>query len=116
VKEFQEEAIRLVQTSGKSMSQVARDLGISDSVISHWRQQAKKQRTDAFPGSGHQTAQEEAIRRLTREVALAQQECAMLKKRSPSAHGETRHEVRGDGGMCPNVSRGASLSCVAGLS
>jgi transposase len=79
-KEFKEEAIRLVQTSGKSMSQVARDLGISDSVLSHWCQQAKKHGTEAFPGSGHQTAQEEEIRRLKRELALAQQECAILKK------------------------------------
>jgi transposase len=79
-KEFKEEAIRLVQMSGKSMSQVARDLGISDSVVSHWCQQAKKQGADAFPGSGHQTAQEEEIRRLKRELALAQQECAILKK------------------------------------
>jgi transposase len=79
-KECKEEAIRLVQMSGKSMSQVARDLGISDSVVSHWCQQAKKQGADAFPGSGHQTAQEEEIRRLKRELALAQQECAILKK------------------------------------
>ena len=79
-KEFKEEAVRLVQTSGKSMSQVARDLGISDSVLSHWCQQAKTHGAEAFPGSGHQTAQEEEIRRLKREVALAQQECAILKK------------------------------------
>jgi transposase len=79
-KECKEEAIHLVQMSGKSMSQVARDLGISDSVLSHWCQQAKKQGADAFPGSGHQTAQEEEIRRLKRELALAQQECAILKK------------------------------------
>lgn len=78
-KAFKEEAVRLVQTSDKSMNQVAHDLGISEIVLSHWCQQAKKQETDTFPGSG-QTAQEEEIRRLKRELALAQQECAILKK------------------------------------
>ncbi len=79
-KECKEEAVALVQTSGKSMNQVARDLGISDSVLSHWCQQAKKQGTEAFPRSGHQTSQEEEIRRLRRELALAQQERDIFKK------------------------------------
>jgi transposase len=32
-KEFKVEAVRLVQTSGKSITQVARDLGIADSTL-----------------------------------------------------------------------------------
>lgn len=32
-KEFKQEAVQLVQTSGKSQSQVARDLGIADSTL-----------------------------------------------------------------------------------
>jgi transposase len=32
-KEFKLEAVQLVQTSGKSMVQVARDLGIADSTL-----------------------------------------------------------------------------------
>jgi hypothetical protein len=35
-KEFKLEAVRLVQTSGKSITQVARDLGIADSTLYHW--------------------------------------------------------------------------------
>lgn len=76
--EFKQEAVEPGERSGKSMSQVARDLGISDSVLSHWCQQAKKQGTEAFPGSGHQATQEE-IRQLKRELALAQQERDILK-------------------------------------
>jgi len=79
-KEFKTEAVQLVQTSGKSMSQIARDLGISDSVLSHWCQQAQQKGDAAFPGSGHLTAQEEEIHRLKRELALAQQERDILKK------------------------------------
>src|SRR5215469_10317813 len=78
--EFKEEAIRLVETSGKSMSQVARDLGISDSVLSHWCKVVREQGKQAFPGSGHQTPLEEENHRLRRELALVQQEREILKK------------------------------------
>jgi transposase-like protein len=36
MKEFKQEAVRLAQTSGKSITQVARDLGIADSTLHHW--------------------------------------------------------------------------------
>jgi len=35
-KEFKLEAVQLVRRSGKSQSQVARDLGIADSTLHHW--------------------------------------------------------------------------------
>ncbi len=35
---------------------------------------------EAFPGSGHQTAQEEEIRRLKRELESVKQERDLLKK------------------------------------
>ncbi len=55
-KEFKQEAVRLVENSGKSMSQVARDLGVADSTLYHWCQQLSQQGEQAFPGSGHQTS------------------------------------------------------------
>ena len=36
-KEFQEEAVRLAQSSGKSTAHVARELGVSDSAIYQWQ-------------------------------------------------------------------------------
>ena len=38
-KEFKEEAVRLAQTSGKPIAQVARELGISDTSIHQWRKE-----------------------------------------------------------------------------
>ncbi|MFL5589005.1 MAG: transposase [Ktedonobacteraceae bacterium] len=35
MQEFKQEAVRLVQTSGKSITLVARDLGIADSTLHH---------------------------------------------------------------------------------
>jgi transposase len=79
-KEFKGEAVQLVQTSGKSMAQIARDLGIADSTLHHWRKLLSEQGEQAFPGSGHQTPQEEEIRHLKRENDLLRQERDILKK------------------------------------
>jgi transposase len=79
-KEFKQEAVRLVETSGKSIAQIARELGISDSAIHNWRKELMEQGEDAFPGKGHQTALEEENRRLKRELERVQQERDILKK------------------------------------
>src|SRR5437763_781337 len=79
-REFKLEAVQLVKSSGKPMSQVARDLGVSDSALYQWCKQLAEQGEQAFPGSGHQTAQEEEIRRLKRELEITRQERDSLKK------------------------------------
>ncbi len=79
-REFKVEAVQLVKSSGKPMSQIARELGISDSALSKWCKQLVEQGKQAFPGSGHQTAQEEELRRLKRELEITRQERDILKK------------------------------------
>ena len=79
-KEFKEEAVRLAQTSGKPIAQIARELGISDSAIHGWRKDLAEHGQDAFPGKGHQTELEEENRRLKRELERVQQERDILKK------------------------------------
>jgi transposase len=37
--DFKREAVRLVRESAHPVAQVARDLGITDNVLSHWRAQ-----------------------------------------------------------------------------
>jgi len=79
-KEFKLEAVRLAQTSGKSQSQVARDLGIADSTLHHWCKEFAKAGERAFPGSGNPATGEEEIRRLKRELEVTRQERDILKK------------------------------------
>ena len=79
-KEFKLEAVQLVKSSGKPMSQIARELGISESALYHWSKQMDDQCEQAFPGSGHQTAPEEELRRLKRELEITRQERDILKK------------------------------------
>ena len=78
--EFKREAVRLAQTSGKPIAQVARELGISDTSIHQWRKELAAHGDEAFPGSGHQTAQEEELRRLKRELEVTRQERDIKKK------------------------------------
>jgi transposase len=49
--EFKREAVRLAQSSGKPIAQVARELGISDSSIHQWRKELAEHGPEAFPES-----------------------------------------------------------------
>ena len=79
-KEFKQEAVRLVETSGKGKPAIARDLGISDSALCKWCKELGMHGDQAFPGKGHQTALEEEIRQLKRENEILRQERDILKK------------------------------------
>lgn len=78
--EFKREALQLVESSGKPLAQVARELGISDNTLHGWKQQLREHGQEAFPGRGHQTLQEEEMRRLRRENEILRQERDILKK------------------------------------
>jgi transposase len=79
-REFKQQAVTLFQTSGKSKTQISRDLGISDSALSKWCKEFSKQGQEAFPGKGHQTSIEEEMKRLKRENEILRQERDILKK------------------------------------
>lgn len=79
-KEFKQQAVQLFQTSRKSKTQIARDLGISDSALSKWCKEFGERGEEAFPGKGHQTAIEEENRKLKREIEILRQERDILKK------------------------------------
>ena len=90
---FKREAVRLVQTSGKPIAQVARELGISDMSIHQWRKELAEHGSEAFPGSGYQTAQEEEMRRLKRELDRVQKERDILKKTDGVSSRATSREI-----------------------
>src|SRR5438270_7616043 len=83
--EFKREVVQLAQTSGKPITHIARELGISDTSIQKFRKELTEHGSQAFPGSGHQTAQEEEVRRLKRELEIVKQERDILKKRWASS-------------------------------
>jgi len=79
-REFKQQAVQLFETSGKSKTEIARDLGISDSALSKWCKEFGEHGEEAFPGKGHQTAIEEENRSLKREIEILRQERDILKK------------------------------------
>jgi transposase len=79
-KEFKQQAVQLFETSKKSKTQIARDLGISDSALSKWCKEFGERGEEAFPGKGHQTTLEEEMRLLKRENEILRQERDILKK------------------------------------
>ncbi len=74
--EFRAEAVALVEQEGVTQSQVARDLGISQSLLSKWVQNAK---LASLPGA-LTAAEREEMRQLRREVSILRQERDILKK------------------------------------
>jgi len=76
--EFKAEAVRLVASSGKPLAQIARELGINEQVLRHWKREA-----GVVGGGGiigNRFAQEEEIRRLRRELLRVTEERDILKK------------------------------------
>lgn len=84
--EFKLEAVRRAEerrAAGVPLTQVARELGVTDDLLRKWRHQAAERggapAADVFPGNGRLPSDEEEVRRLRRENARLQQEVAFLK-------------------------------------
>jgi transposase len=61
-REFKQQAVQLFETSGKTKTPIARDLGISESALNKWCKEFGEKGEEAFPGKGHQTTIEEEKR------------------------------------------------------
>lgn len=79
-KEFKVEAVRMVTEGGHRLSEVARDLGIHESLLGRWRRQIEQGAAEAFPGKGRLRPEQEELRRLQRDLARVTEEREILKK------------------------------------
>jgi transposase len=76
--EFRAEAVRLARTSGKSLRQIAEDLGMTSETLRLWLKQA-----DVDEGNrqdGLTTEEQAELRQLRREVRILREEREILKK------------------------------------
>jgi transposase len=79
-REFKREAVRLLETSGKSASELERELGIGKGNLWRWKREFAADGEDAFPGHGRLTPEQERLRWLERENEVLRQERDILKK------------------------------------
>jgi transposase len=75
---FKREAVQFMETSGKPVAQLARDLGVNDNNLYRWRglygSQAQSNPT------GNMSEMEAELKRLWRENEVLRQEREILKK------------------------------------
>lgn len=79
-KEFKLSAVKRLLETGMTQSSVARELGISESMILRWVKQYRGDGETAFPGSGKLTPSQEEVRRLQKENHRLKMERDILKK------------------------------------
>jgi transposase len=99
--EFKREALRLLETSGKSAAQLERELGLGAGCLSRWKQKQAEEGEQAFPGHGRLTAEQERLRQLERENEILRQERDILKK----AVAIFSHPSRGDSSSSRSTTR-----------
>jgi transposase len=61
-REFKLEALRLVETTDKSMAQIEWDLGIGEGCLRQWKKKLAAEGENAFPGHAKLPPDEERIR------------------------------------------------------
>jgi len=79
-REFKMEAVRLLEASGKSSSQLERELGIGKGNLWRWKRKFAADGEYAFPGHGRLTPEQERLRQLERENGILREERDILKK------------------------------------
>jgi transposase len=81
-KAFKLEALELLRTSGQSAAQIERDLGITKGLLLKWRDryQVKQTNGEAELAPSDLVEAQAEVRRLRRQLAIAEQERDILKK------------------------------------
>jgi len=79
-REFKLKAVRLVVEQGRTVRDMAENLGVNASLLQHRKSQVKPEGALAFPGNGRQSAADGKLRRLRMELAQARQKRDILKK------------------------------------
>jgi len=75
--QFRREAVELVRKSGRPVSEIAKDLGVTEQSLRNWVRQAD---VDAGRAHGLSSEEKEELRRLRRENRILREEREILKK------------------------------------
>jgi transposase len=77
--DFQDEAVRLAETSGRPRREIAQDLGIGLSTLRHWIDRRREPRIEQPPQDRQEDVAAE-LKRLRRENEILRQERDILKR------------------------------------
>jgi transposase len=79
-KEFKVQTVRLIQEEGKSVAQVAREMGLHENTLYRWMAEFKRDGNQAFPGSGNLKPEDQSLRDLQKRIRDLEEENEILKK------------------------------------
>jgi len=79
-REFKIEAVRLIVEEGRRISEVSRELGVGENLLSRWKKKSEEGKIDPFPGKGRLSPEDGELRRLRRENERLRMERDILKK------------------------------------
>ncbi len=74
--DFKREAVRLVEVSGRTIPEIAADLGVSRSTLNRWNKDFREQNLLSGPDEGT----DKELARLRKEIKLLREERELLKK------------------------------------
>lgn len=78
--QFKLDAVRLMDQSDRTISDIAKDLGVRPELLYRWKRELEKDPQQAFPGKGRLKPEQEQLRQLEQELARVKQERDILKK------------------------------------
>jgi transposase len=79
-REFKIEVVRRLESGEKSLSELCRELGLGQTLVSRWRGQLSKKGETAFPGHGNRGSKASEVAELKKELARLKEENEILKK------------------------------------
>ncbi len=79
-REFKMHTVRLIQEEGKTVAQVAREMGLHENTLYRWLAEFKADGAQAFPGSGQLKPDDKAMRDLQKRIRDLEEENEVLKK------------------------------------
>jgi transposase len=77
-RQFKIDAVKLLNDSGKTATEIAKNLGIKSDLLSRWRKELAEENKKAFSGQGN--SRDEEMLKLRKEIADIRIERDILKK------------------------------------
>jgi transposase-like protein len=79
-REFKLEVVRRLESGEKTLSELCRELGLSQQYVCRWKQQFAQKGEAAFPGRGKASSDSSEVAALRKELERLKEENEILKK------------------------------------